>query len=173
VAESRSYVIRRAFVLPLGLAVTLILALLTVSLLHGQPLAKIAFLVVFAIPVTVLFVASAFRRLTIDARGVTVTSPFRTKHIDFAKVTSLETVQVRSRVFLTLSAGEDEFLIISNGYADFAGIIIAMMALVPPEAISDEARQLASAPPTRHADVIMAWFTVVALVYVLIAQFQR
>jgi len=125
-AESRSYVIRRSFVFPLGLAVTLILALLTVSLLHGQPLAKIAFLIVFAIPVTVLFIASAFRRLTIDARGVTVTSPFRTKHIDFAKVTSLETVQVRSRVFLTISAGEDEFLIISNGYGDFAGIINAI-----------------------------------------------
>lgn len=172
-AESRSYVIRRAFVLPLGLAVVLILALLAVSILHGQPIAKIAFLVVFAVPVMVLFIASAFRRLTIDTGGVTVASPFRTKHIDFTRVTALETVQVRSRVFLTLSAGEDEFLIISNGYGDFAGIIRAVMESVPPAAITDEARQLAAAPPTRHADVVMAWFTVVALVYVLAAQFQR
>lgn len=172
-AESRSYRIRRAFVLPLGLVVILILALLAVTLLQGQPLVKTAFLVVFAVPVTVLFIASAFRRLTIDAGGVTVKTPFRTKRIDFARVTALETVQVRSRVFLTLSAGEDEFLIISNGYSDFAGILNAVMALVPPDAISDEARQLAAAPPVRHADVVMAWFTVAALVYVLMAQFQR
>ena len=148
-------------------------ALLGISIAHGQPLAKIAFLVVFAVPVGVLFAVSAFRHLTIDSDGVAVATPFRSKRIDFARVTALETVRVRSRVFVTVSAGEDEFLIISNGYGRFAEILNELVRHVPPAAVTEETRQLATAPPARHADIGMAWFTVAALVYVLIAQFQR
>jgi hypothetical protein len=172
VADPRRYVIRRAFVAPLGLALILMGALLGVSIAHGQPVAKLAFLVVFAIPMTIMFVASAFRRLIIDPAGVTSTSPFRTRRIEFARVTALETVRVRSRVFLTLEAGEDDFIIISNGYADFAGLVNTLIAAVPPTAVTEETRQLAANPPVRHADVGLVWFTLAALIYVLIAQFK-
>jgi hypothetical protein len=165
-------VIRRAFLAPLGLVLILMVGLLAVSIVQGQPVAKLAFLVIFAIPVTVMFVASAFRSLIIDPAGVTSVSPFRTRRIEFARVTALETVRVRSRVFLTLEAGEDEFLIISNGYAEFAGLVNTLVASLPPAAVTEETRQLAAAPPVRHADVALAWFTVAALVYVLIAQFK-
>jgi hypothetical protein len=171
-SEAHRYVIRRAFVIPLGLVLVLMAALLVVSLMHGQPVAKIAFLVVFAVPVTILFFASAFRSLTIDPTGVTARRPFRSKRIDFAAVTALESVRVRSRVFLTLCAGDDDFLIISNGYADFPTLFATLLASVPPTALSEETRQLAKAPPVRHADVVMAWFAVAALAYVLTAQFQ-
>ena len=170
--DTRRYVIRRAFVAPLGLALILMGALLVVSIVHGQPVAKLAFLIIFAIPVTIMFVVSAFRSLRIDPAGVTSTSPFRTRHMEFSQVTALETVRVRSRVFLTLEAGADEFLIISNGYADFAGLVNTLVAAVPPEAVTEETRQLAANPPVRHADVALAWFTVAALVYVLLAQFK-
>ena len=171
--ESHRYVIRRAFVIPLGLVLLLMAALLGVSIVHGQPVAKIAFLIVFALPVLVLFLASAFRSLVIDASGVTMTTPFRSKRLEFPRITALDTVRVRSRVFLTLSAGEDDFLIISNGYADFAGLLATLMEQLPAAVISDETRQLATAPPARYADIAMVWFTLAALTYVLIAQFQR
>ncbi len=171
--EPCRYVIRRAFVLPLGLVLLLMAALLGVSIVHGQPIAKIAFLIMFAIPVVVLFLASAFRSLVIDASGVTMTTLFRSKRLEFSRITVLDSVRVRSRVFLTLSAGEDEFLIISNGYADFAGLLNTLLEQLPAAVISEEARQLAAAPPVRHADIAMVWFTIAALSYVLIAQFQR
>lgn len=171
-AESRRYVIRRAFVAPLGLVLLLMAALLGISLVHGQPFAKIAFLVVFAIPVLVLFLASAFRRLVIDASGVTLTTLFRSKRLEFSRITAFDAVRVRSRVFLTLSAGDDDFLIISNGYADFADLLNTLLERVTPTAVSEDARQLAAAPPTRYADIAMVWFTIAALTYVLIAQFQ-
>lgn len=170
--EPARYVIRRAFLVPLGLVLLLMGMLLLVTLLHGQPVAKVVFLLIFAVPATVMFIESAFRRLEIDAAGVTAVRPFRRKRIDFERVTALETVQVRSRVFLTLAAGPDEFLIISNGYADFPGLVRALVAALPEEAVTEETRQLAAAPPVRRADVAMAWFAVVALLYVLSAQFQ-
>lgn len=170
--ESRRFVIRRAFVVPLGLALLLMGALLAVSVLHGQPAAKVVFLLVFALPVTVLFVVSAFCKVVIDANGVTAIRPFRTKRINFAEVTALESVQVRSRVFLTLTAADDEFLIVSNGYADFPDLVRTLIAALPPAVVTDEARQLAANPPSRHGDLVMVWFMVAALVYVLVAQFQ-
>jgi hypothetical protein len=171
-AETRRYVIRRAFVVPLGLLLLLLAALMVVSLMHGQPVVKVVFLLAFALPVTVLLVESACRRLDIDAAGVTAIRLFRSRRIDFVRVTALETVRVRSRVFLTLAAGNDEFLIISNGYADFAGLVRTLVAALPAAALTEETRQLAAAPPARHADIAMVWFAVVALVYVLIVQFR-
>jgi hypothetical protein len=171
-SETRRYVIRRALVAPLGLLLLLMGALLVVSLVQGQPFAKVAFLLIFALPVAVLFIASACRRLDIDSTGVTATRPFRSRRIDFARVTTLETVQVRSRVFLTLAAGDDEFLIVSNGYADFPGLVRTLVAALPEAAVTEETRQLAAAPPVRHADIAMVWFAVVAMVYILVAQFH-
>ena len=171
-SETRRYVIRRALVAPLGLLLLLMVALLVVSLVQGQPVAKVAFLLVFALPVAVLFIASACRRLDIDSTGVTATRPFRSRRIDFTRVTALETVQVRSRVFLTLSAGDDQFLVISNGYADFPDLVRTLVAALPDAAVTDETRQLAVAPPVRHADIAMVWFAVVAMVYILVAQFH-
>jgi hypothetical protein len=170
--EKRRYVIRRAFVAPLGLVLLLMGALLAISILHGQPFAKVAFLLVFALPVLVLFIESAFRRIEIDADGVTAVRLFRSRRLEFARVTALETVQVRSRVFLTLAAGDDEFLIISNGYAEFADLARTLVAALPASVVTDEARQLAAKPPRRHADLVMVWFMIIALVYVLIAQFR-
>lgn len=171
-SETRRYVIRRAFVVPLGLLLLLMGTLMVVSLVHGQPVAKVVFLLVFALPMAVLFVASAFRRLEVDASGVTAIRLFRSRRIEFARVTVLETVQVRSRVFLTLAAGDDDFLVISNGYADFSGLVRTLVAALPDGAVTDETRQLAAAPPVRYADIAMAWFAVTALVYILVAQFR-
>lgn len=170
--ESRRYVIRRAFVAPLGLVLLLMGVLLVVSIQHGQPAAKVAFLLVFALPVAVLFVESAFRCLVIDATGVTAIRLFRSRRLDFSRVTALETVQVRSRVFLTLAAGDDDFLIISNGYADFPTLVRSLIAALPETAVTDETRKLAEAPPARYADLVMIWFMVAALGYVLLVQFR-
>ena len=170
--ESRRFVIRRAFVAPLGLVLVLMVALMAVSIQQGQPLAKVLFLLVFAVPVAVLLVESACRWLEVDTAGVTAHRLLRFRRIDFAAVTALETVRVRSRVFLTLAAGDEEYLIISNGYADFPGLVRTLIARLPEAAVTEETRQLAGAPPVRRADIVMVWFAVVALVYVLVAQFH-
>jgi len=165
-------VIRRAFVVPLGLVVLLTAMLMAISIMKGQPLAKILFLLVFVLPLGLLLLESAWRRLTIDVTGVTARRLFRARRMAFADVTALETVQVRSRVFVTLVAGEDDYLIISNGYARFPQLLQLLMASLPEQAITAETRQLAAAPPHRRADIAMAWFAVIAMGYVLIVQFR-
>ena len=170
--QQRTFVIRRAFVVPMGLLVVLTVALLVVCLLQGQPLAKAVILAGLIIPIAVLFVESAFRRLVIDAQEVTAYRPFRQRRIRFTDVTSLETVRVRNRVFMTLVAGDDDFLIISNSYGDFPALLTCLIKAVPEETVTDETEQLAKQPPLRQADIFTAWFAVIALAYILLAQFR-
>ena len=171
--QQKTFVIRRSFVVPLGLLVALTLALLVVCLIQGQPLAKVIILAGLIMPLAILFVESACRKVVIDAHEVTAYRPFRERRMRFADITSLETVRVRSRVFMTLAAGDDDFLIISNSYGDFPVLLASLIGSVPAAAVTEEARQLAQQPPLRQADVFTAWFAVVALAYVLLAQFSR
>jgi hypothetical protein len=165
-------VIRRAFVVPMGLLAALMVALLIVCTFQGQPTAKIILLVFFILPIMTLFVESAFRRLVVAQDGITAFRPFRQRQIRFADVTSLETVRVRNRVFMTLAAGDDDFLIISNSYGNFPALVDLLIAEVPEGTVTEETQELANKPISRQADIFTAWFAVIALVYVLVAQFK-
>jgi len=169
---TQTFVIRRSFVTPLALLIALTIALLVVCLVQGQPIAKAVILAGLVLPLIVLLVESAGRRLIIDDLGITAVRPFRQRQMAFADVTSLETVRVRNRVFMTLMAGDDDFLILSNSYSDFPGLVRCLVDAVPEGTVTEETHQLVLAPPTRQADVFTAWFAVAALIYVLIAQFQ-
>jgi hypothetical protein len=87
----------------------------------------------------------------------------------FVEVTAVETVQVRKRVFLTLCAGDD-FLIISNAYANFPELVQTLLARVPAAAITEETRQMAAAPPVKSTDVLSCWLAVALLAFILYIQ---
>lgn len=168
-----TFVIRRSVVIPLGLLFMLTLALLIVCLVQGQAVVKIVILAVLLLPLAALFLESTRRRVEVGADGVKAFRAFQERQMAFSRVTALETVKVRNRIFLTLSAGEDEYLIISNSYADFPALVRRLVAAVPPTAVTEETRQLVDGPPVRHADMISIWLAVIALIYILIAQFMR
>jgi hypothetical protein len=168
----RTFVIRRTFVVPMGLVVVLLLALLLTCIVQGQSTFKIVLLPLFILPSAALFIESLRRRIVVDEAGVTAFRAFRQRRTEFAGVTSLESVRVRNRVFLTLSSGPDDFMIISNSYQQFPELLEVLIELVPPTAVTEEARELAQRPPRRHADTFTVWFAVLALAYVLVAQFR-
>ena len=170
--DARTFVIRRSFVIPMGLLVVLTFTLLVICILQGQSLAKVILLAGLILPLAMLFVESALRRLVVDQDGITAIRVFRQRRLNFADVTSLETVRVRNRVFLTLMAGDDDFLIISNSYGDFSALLASLIDAVPEGTITAETEHLAEKPPLRQADVFTAWFAVVALLYVLFAPFR-
>jgi hypothetical protein len=101
--------------------------------------------------------------------GVVVFKLLRKKELKYAELTAVETVRVRKRVFLTLCAGDD-FLIISNAYANFPGLVQTLLARVPAAAISEETRQMAAAPPVKSTDVISCWLAVALLAFILYIQ---
>jgi hypothetical protein len=161
--------IRRSFLLPLGLLLLLTGALFAVCLLRGESTAKLLILGFFMLPVTILFIESTFRRTLLTGDGVVVFKLLRKKELKYAELTAVETVRVRKRVFLTLCAGDD-FLIISNAYANFPALVQVLLARVPAAAISEETKQMAAAPPVKSNDVISCWLAVALMAFILYIQ---
>jgi uncharacterized membrane protein len=171
VPQELTFAIRRTFLVPLGLLLLLSLALLVTSVIQGQPTAKAIILAFIILPVAGFFLESAFRRTVISTEGITVNKFLRRKHLTFAEMTAVETVMVRKRVFLTLCADE-EFIILSNAYADFPVLVRVLLKRVPPATISDDTRKMAEAPPVKSTDIVSCWLAVALLAFILYIQFN-
>lgn len=167
-----NYSIRRTFLLPLGLLLLLSLLLFVLVIIRGEETAKIAILGFMIIPISALFFESFFRRLHFDAETITVFKPFRQKSLKFSELTEVETLQVRKRVFLTLSTEED-FMILSNAYADFPQLVREILGHAPDRVITDETRKMAADPPIKSSDIVSCWLGVVLMVIILVLQFTR
>lgn len=166
---TQSFVIRRSFLIPLGLLLGETVVLLGVCLFQGQPTAKAVILGIIILPVLALFVESVCRKAVIGREALMVHKFLRRKTLVFADITEVETVMVRKRVFLTLCAGDD-FLILSNAYAGFPALVETLLGRVTPEAVSEETRKMALAPPTKSTDVISCWLGVALLAFILYIQ---
>lgn len=169
-AQAQTFTIRRTFLLPLGLLLLLSLGLLVTCIVQGQPVAKAIILGFMLLPVIAFFVESACRRAVVDDEGITVYKFLRKKRLSFAEMTAVETVMVRKRVFLTLCVG-DEFIILSNAYADFPRLVRVLLERSPAAAVSAETRTMAAAPPSKSTDIVSCWLAVALVAFILYIQF--
>jgi len=169
--EPESFRIRRPFLIPLGLLVVLLMALLLTSLAHGEPRGKIIILAVMIVPVVVLLVESLFRRISITAEAVSAHKLLRDKRVRFDEVQVIDLVLVRKRAFVTLSR-EDDFLIISNAYARFPELVRLLIERSPASAVSDETRKLGENAPVKSSDIVSCWLAVVLVAFILYLQFS-
>lgn len=165
----RKFHIRRAFLLPLGLLLALTLLLLAVCLIQGQTGGKIIILGVMLLPITGLFIESWSRRAEVGDEAVTVYKFMRRRSLPFAELTAVEAVRVRKRAFLSLSS-LDQFQIFSNAYQDFPALVQSLLAQVPDELISADARELAANPPDKSNDILSCWVAVALMVLILLVQ---
>lgn len=167
--DNEVYVIRRGFLLPLGLLLFQSLALFVICLIKGEPTAKVVILGAMIIPIAGLFVESAWRRVVVEEGGVTIFKVLRKKTLLFSDLTAVETVQVRKRAFLTLSTEED-FLILSNAYASFPALVHDLLKRSPAAVISPETRHMAQNPPVKSSDIVSCWVGVLLLALILYSQ---
>ncbi|HEX9777884.1 MAG TPA: hypothetical protein VGA63_07020 [Geopsychrobacteraceae bacterium] len=167
--DTREFSIRKSFLLPLGLVLLFSVLLLILCIVQQQPSAKILILSALLIPVAVLFLESSRRRVILEEEALVVRKLFRRKRLIYADITSIDTVLVRKRAFLSIST-EPDFVIISNSYADFAALLEQLLKRVPASAISTETQQMAARPPTKSGDILSAWLAAGLLLLILYVQ---
>lgn len=168
----QTYRIRRSFLLPLGLVVTLCLVLAAIVIIQAQPPAKLLVVGCALLPLGYLFFECVVRRIEIDSTGLRMIRLARVRAFTWDEITTVETVRVRQRAFLTINAGE-EFLIIANMYAGFDRLLNTVLERVPAGAVSEETRSLAKAPPMKHSDIVILWGLVILMAYLIFAQFPQ
>ncbi|PLX87570.1 MAG: hypothetical protein C0618_06365 [Desulfuromonas sp.] len=168
--EPREFRIRKTFLLPLGLVLLFSLALLVVCVVQQQPTAKLVILCAMLVPVCLLFIESSLRRVELEEEALVVRKLFRNKRLVYTDVTSVDTVLVRKRAFLSIST-EPDFVILSNSYANFSALVTQLLKRVPEAAIAPETKQMAQAPPQKSGDIVSAWFAAGLLLLILYVQF--
>lgn len=164
--------ISRSFVIPLGLVVALCLLLTAIVISQGQPSAKLLVIGCALLPLSYLLFECVARRIEIDDSGLRLIRLGKVRAFLWNEITAVETVRVRQRAFVTVSAGED-FLIIANMYAGFDRLLHGLMAQVPPAVISEETHALAKAPPVKHSDIVILWGLALMMAYLIYAQFPH
>lgn len=169
--EPTTYSIRKSFLLPLGLVVLLSFILLFSALFLSLPLAKVIILGAFLVPVCLLFAESSLRRVKVGDSSVEVHKLLRNKQIDYSELTSVDTIQVRKRAFVSLSS-ENDFLILSNSYDHFGQMLKQLVQKAPNSVVSDETREMADNPPSKCSDVFSAWLAVAVLALIIFVQLR-
>jgi hypothetical protein len=169
--EPSIYKIRKSFLLPLGLVVLLSFILLLSALFLQLPTAKIIILGVFLLPVCIIFAESIFRKVYVAEDAVEVNKLFRSKRLNYAELTAIDTIQVRKRAFVSLSS-ENDFMILSNSYNQFGKMLKQLLENVPENVVSDEIRNLAETPPQKCSDVFSAWLAVAVLALIIYVQLR-
>ena len=169
--DSSTYTIRKTFLLPLGLAVLLSFILLASALFLQLPMAKTMILVGFLLPVCIIFAESSLRKVDVTDEAIKVNKLFRSKRLSYAELTAIDTIQVRKRIFVSLSSEED-FIILSNSYDQFGLLLKQLLSKVPENVVSNETRQLAENPPKKCSDIFSAWLAVAVLALIIYVQLR-
>lgn len=169
--EQSIYSIRKSFLLPLGLVVLLSFILLGSALFLQLPLAKVIILGGFLVPVCIIFIESSLRKVHVDDSAIQVDKLFRSKRLNYADVTAIDTIRVRKRAFISLSS-ENDFLILSNSYDQFGLLLKQLVTKLPQSVVSEETRQLVANPPKKCSDVFSAWLAVAVLALIIYVQFR-
>ncbi len=161
--------IRKKFLFALGLINLLLVTLLLLCIIQQQATGKIVILAAIILPVLALFIESWRRQISVNEDSIVACRLFRTKRIPFGEITSVDTVRIRRRVFVSVST-EADFLLFSNNYDHFDQLIERLQERLPHAVISDETRALGADLPLKSNDLFSIWLAVVVLVLIIYVQ---
>lgn len=166
------FLIRRTFLLPLGLLILAMVALFILCLVQGEERSRIAILGLLILPASILFAESLFRRIEIGEDALTAVRFLRRKTLRFADISEVESMRIRGRAFLTLCAGDD-FLIFTNAYARFPLLLATILEKTPAQVVSEETRSLAATPPVKIGDIVSCWLGFILMLVFFFLQLNR
>lgn len=161
--------IRKIFLFALGLTCFLLVVLLLLCIAQQETTGKIIILAAIMLPVLALLAESLRRQISFENDAIVARRLFRQKTLLFADVTSVDTVQVRRRVFVSIST-EADFLILSNNYDHFDQLLVQLQKCLPESVISDETKNLSNDLPNKSNDLFSIWLAVVVLLLIIYVQ---
>jgi hypothetical protein len=159
--------IRKAFLLPLGLDTLLLFGLLLITLfVTGERLERLVMGLFFLLAL-VLFLEGAWRRVRIDAAGLAVRKLGRSKSVTWEEITHVGSLTLHKKVYLLLTTTRG-YLVISNAYEGFAGLVEEIVARVAPDRVEEEVRLLAGRNGVGIAQIVSAWIAAALMIGIMV-----
>lgn len=162
---TRIYTINRALVLPLALNAVLLLAVLVLTAVRPGTTAERVLLVAALVPMAVIAVESALRKVTVGDTGLVLSKFFRQRSFAWTDITHVGALAVRRKVYLVLTTTKG-FHVLSNAYGRFGDLVRDVLARVDAERVEEGAREILEAAGENRMNIYAAWITAVLLVVV-------
>jgi len=163
----RSYSIRRAFLIPLGVDAFLLFVLLLISLLlKGETTEKLVF-TIFFLPTLVLFCESLYRRVVVTDEGIVVRKLGRSRAVAWGEITHVGSLTIHKKVYILLTTVKG-FFIVSNAYEQFSALVEEMVTHVDEEKVEEEVRLLTGGSLAGIANVVSAWVAAAFMVGIIL-----
>jgi len=167
--SQRSFTIKKAFLVPLGIDAFLLLCLVLISLLpQGTAMERLVF-TIFFLPTLYLFFESLLRRVTVDENGITIRKLWRRKAASWAEVTHVGCLNLHKKVYILLTTVKG-FFIVSNAYRGFPALVEEIVGRVDAERVEEEVRLLRGCSPAGIAHVVLTWVAAALMLGIILTK---
>ncbi len=120
-------------------------------------------LIIILAPLFYLGVEILARRISVDARGMSITKFLRSTRIDWQDVESVDAIKTGSKLFLIVQKNDGRSTFVTNTIRPFKELTDRILEGVGQERITGSVRELLANPPTKHGPMIQAWLVCVVL----------
>lgn len=163
------YTIKRAFLIPLGIDVFLLMSLLILSVLpQGSTTERLVFSFFF-FPSAFLFLDHVRRSLTLDDEGIIFRRLWKEKKVPWDRINHVGGLSVHGKVYLLLTTAKG-FFIVSNAYGCFPELTEGIVSRVDPAKVEEEARAQAGRSQSGIAHIAMAWVAAALMVGIILVK---
>lgn len=165
----RSFKIKKAFLIPLGLDAFLLLCLVLISLLpQGTAMERLVF-TIFFLPTFYLFAESLWRRVTVDEAGITIRKLWREKVASWGEITHVGCLNLHKKIYILLTTVKG-FFIVSNAYNGFPSLVEEIVGRVDAEKVEEEVRLLSGRSPVGIAHVVLTWVAAALMLGIILTK---
>jgi hypothetical protein len=152
----RHYMIRRAFLMVIGLDAFLLFCLFMVSLVKKENTMENLVLMLFFLPTLVLFLECLLRRVTVVEEGLVIRKLGRNKALLWDEITRVGYLILHRKVYLLLTTVKG-FFVISNAFEGFPRLVEDLVAHVEPDRVEQDVRLQAGRSLKGVANIVAAW----------------
>ena len=110
------------------------------------------------------------RKIILSTDGVTVHKFLRSVHINWNELHGLDALRTGRKAFLILQCDQSGPVLITNTIRPFDNLLRELIEMLPAEKISEAARDLLEAPPSKYGPLIQAWIVCLLLLGIIVGK---
>ncbi len=160
------YKVKRAFVIPFSIIVTLLFFLFGLSLINGQTWEKVV-LSVLCIITLAICVEATRREIAVSEDGLKLKKFFRVKNFTWAEITNLAIVVMNNKAYFLLTTTKG-FYIFSNLLENYAELIRFLRDKLGEEKVEVEVLNYLEHPTSRLSLIVMSWISVIVISIIIL-----
>lgn len=163
---TRTYKVKKAFLIPFIITAALLAVLLLISLFYGQPWENII-LAVLCIVALLVAVEASEREFAVSEDSLGIRKFFRPKKFTWPEITHLGIVTLRNKVYFLLTTTRG-FYIFSNLIENHERLLGDLAEKLGNEKVETEVTSYLENPLQRTSLIVLSWVAAVIIIAIIV-----